>query len=155
MTEIVDRRKNARLAEEVESKIKYGKFDPDPEDTARGNTRVSQVRWPLGEEPYPDVPGTELDDGWVNYQLEVVEGAEHVDQRAILKGGPELRMPCMHCGQKLYAAADRAARDILEEGGFTFPEDFKFPSDVTIVACVCPSGHITQLRSDLVKGLIA
>jgi hypothetical protein len=55
------------------NKLKYGELDPDPDNTARGNTRLSQVRWPLGEEPYPDVEGTDPDDPTVNVKLEVVE----------------------------------------------------------------------------------
>jgi hypothetical protein len=137
------------------NKLKYGELDPDPDNTSRGNTRLSQVRWPLGEEPYPDVEGTDPDDPTVNVKLEVVEHPDTgPNQRDMLGGGPELEMPCFVCHTPLHAAATMGAKEILEKGGYHFPDDFHFPDDANVTACVCANGHIVQLRTDHIIRLI-
>lgn len=129
------------------SKIKYGELDPSPE----GN-RLSNVRWPLGQEP--DAEGNNTEDGYVNVKMEVVEDTNpHIDQSNLLGGGPELPLPCMHCGQKVHVAAVAEVEVVLRAGGFTFPEGYEFPEE-KVVACICPAKHVTQLRESFVKMLL-
>ena len=136
-------------------KLEYGKLQPEPDNTARGNTRLSNVRWPLGQEPYPDVEGTDKDDGWVNVKMEVVEHPDpDPNQLHLLHGGAELKINCFHCGEPLHIAATMDAKELLEEGGYRFPDGYVFPKDRTIVACVCENAHVVQFREPFVRPLI-
>lgn len=126
----------------------------EPVDYEKNPNRLSNVRWPVGEEPYPDVEGTSPDDQWVNVKLEVTEHPDpDPNQRHLLRGGPELRMPCAHCGQPLHIGAERTAKEVLIDGGFKFNEDVK-NQEAPVTACVCINGHITQLRGDFARRLI-
>lgn len=123
--------------------------------------RLSNVRWPLGEEPYNDTPGTdgsigaahkdasEIEDGeWVNVQLDVTEHPDpDPNQKYLLVRGPEIKMKCHLCQTPLYIGATKSAKEVLEEGGYGVREDTKH-QDERVAACVCENGHTTQLRYD-------
>ncbi len=149
MVEIKDKRKNSRLLEDVGTDAELYKKNPN---------RLSNVRWKLGEEPYPDAVATDKDSPWINIQLDVTENPEKIDQRGLLSGGPEIRMNCAACQDKgerepLFAAGDMSARSILEKAGFHFKKGFEFP-EFGVVACVCRHGHVTQMREDFVRRLL-
>lgn len=128
----------------------------EPNDYDQNPNRLSNVRWPLGEEPYPDVEGTHKDSPWVNVKLDVTENPpEDPNQRHLLRGGPELRMPCALCGEPLHIGAERTAREVLIDGGFVFKPGQKVANlDAGVAACVCKNGHVTQLRAAFARRLI-
>lgn len=145
---VVDRRSSSR--------IKYGELDPDSIDTARGSVRLSQVRWPVGEEPYPDVPGTDTREPWVNVKLEVTEHAPPPpNQRDLLHGGAELRMKCVLCNEPYHVASEKTARDALTEAGYVFIDGHEHCGlDEKVVAVVCSNGHVVQFREEFVRRLM-
>ena len=128
------------------------------------------MRWPAGQEPYHNTPGSdghigvhevgslsEVADGeWVNVKLDVTEHLPAApNQRDLLGGGPDLILKCFYCQEPLHIAAEKSAREVLEEGGYVF--DKKTPDgleDAAVVACVCRNGHVTQFRSDFVGSLV-
>ena len=131
----------------------------DVETYRKNRNRLSNIRWPIGQEPYSDVPGTTKDDPWVNVKLEVTEHpAPDPNQRGLLTGGPEIRMPCAHCQEPLHIASTKSALDILHESGYAFNEvDARVlmqASEGKVAACVCRNGHITQLRLEFARRLI-
>lgn len=128
----------------------------EPTDYSKQPNRLSNVRWPLGEEPHHDVEGTDPDDPFVNIKLEVVEGADpDPDQKSLLNlNGPLIRMKCAHCGQQLRIGASKKNKEVLEEGGFSFkPYQIVAHMNDELAACVCPNGHVTQLRMDMAMRL--
>lgn len=132
------------------TKIKYGELEPSTDK--RTQNRLSNTRWPLGEEPGAE--GTHPDDPWVNVKLEVVEHEDTgPNQRHLLHGGVELRMKCSLCHEPLHVAASQSAKEILERGGFKFKEDMSLP-DEQVVACTCLNGHVTQLRESFIRRLV-
>ena len=134
-------------------KTKYGKLDPDR--PRKSQNRLSMVRWPVGEEPYPDVPGTDKADPWVNVKLDVVEHPDlGPNQRGLLRGGPELRMRCERCDFPLHIAAEKDGIALLEEAGFKFRPDADRSKSQKVVAAVCPNGHVVQLWGDIALRLI-
>ena len=128
----------------------------EPTDYSKQPNRLSNVRFPLGEEPWPDIDGTHEDDPYVNIKLDVVEGADpDPDQKALLNlNGPLIRMNCAHCGQQLRIGASKKNKEVLEEGGFVFkPYQIVAHANDELAACVCPSGHVTQLRMEFAMRL--
>ena len=136
-----------------------GKADWSDEKTYRKNqNRLSLIRWPIGEEPY-NVEATHPDDPWVNVKLDVIENPDlDPDQRELLMGGPEIRMPCRHCNEPLHIAATKSALDILTGASFTFNDlderVLALAAEGKVAACVCRNGHITQLRLEFAQRLI-
>ncbi len=126
-----------------------------PTDYSKNPNRLSNVRFPLGEEPWHDVVGTTKDDPYVNVKLEVVEGKDPgPNQRNLLGGGARLLVDCFHCHEPLHIAAAKRVKDALEEGGYRLNDSVK-NQDAMIVAAVCVNGHITQFRGDMLAPLIA
>ena len=125
----------------------------DEETYKKNRNRLSIARFPVGEEPWPDVPGTDKREPWVNVKLDVTEHKLEPDQKHLLGGGPLLKMKCHVCHEPLRAAAEKKPREVLEEGGFDLGVH-EVPEEA-VVACVCPAGHVTQLRSSFVRRLIA
>lgn len=124
----------------------------EPTDYSKQPNRLANVRFPLGEEPWHDVEGTDKDSPYVNYKLEVVEGDDpEPDQKALLNlNGPLLRMKCAHCSKPLRIGASKKNKDVLEEGGFVFkPYQIVAHASDELAACVCENGHVTQLRMEL------
>ena len=125
-----------------------------PTDYSKNANRLSNVRWPLGQEPYHDVEGTGDDDNVVNVKLEVVENPDpDPNQRHLLGGGPELKIPCFTCGAKMHIGAAKTSREVLEEGGYKLKGEVD-NADMRLLACVCTNGHLLQLREDAAQGLI-
>ena len=128
----------------------------EPTDYSVNPNRLANARFPIGEEPWHDVEGTDKDDNWVNIKLEVVEGEdpEPSQKDQLNLNGPLLRMKCAHCGKPLRIAGAKKAREILEEGGFTFrPYQIVKNASEEVAACACENGHVTQLRMDMAMRL--
>lgn len=140
-----------------------------PTDYSKNANRLSNIRWPIGEEPYADTEGTdgsigarhidsakEAEGQWTNVKLDVTEHPDpDPDQRSLLHGGAEVILPCFHCGTTQHVGASKTAQEVLEEGGYKFKED----ADVAhasdrVVALVCLNGHVTQMREDMLAPLI-
>ena len=120
----------------------------------RNRNRLSSVRWPLGHEPYPDVPGTHEDDPWVNIRLEVKEGGEEPRQRHLLRSGQETPFRCHKCGERLRIAAEISVQEQLAPLNYRPPPGTIAPKE-PVVVLACPNEtaeepHPTQqMRSSL------
>lgn len=126
-----------------------------PTDYSKNSNRLSNVRFPIGEEPWNDVVGTHKDDPYVNVKLEVVENPDPgPNQRNLLGGGARLLVDCFHCHAEMHVAAAKPVKEALEEGGYKLNDAVK-NQNAMVVAAVCLNGHITQFRGDLIDGLIA
>ena len=153
---IVDKRRNFRLLEDVDAEAyRPGAVDfADTETYQKNPNRLSTTRFPLGEEPWPDVEGTDKDSPWTNVKLDVTEHPDpDPDEKHLLHGGAELVLNCFHCNQPLHIGAVAKAKDVLEKGGYRLNDAVK-NQDAEVVACVCPNGHVTQFRGDMIHGLI-
>jgi len=77
------------------------------------------------------------------------------DQKGQLNlNGPEIRMNCVHCKQPLRIGGSKRAKEALEEGGFTFdPYKIVMNASDEVAACICPNGHVTQLRMEFAMQL--
>lgn len=134
-----------------------GRTDFTDEATYRKNrNRLANYRWPVGEEADPNMPGTsERDDGWVNLKLDITEHPDpDPNQRDLLHGGPELKLPCGICNAKMHVAASKKVKDVLTEGGFNVSRADIKNLDKEVVAVVCENGHLSQFRSDVIEQLI-
>ena len=138
----------------VDKRSGRGKTDFADENTYKKTpNRLSNVRWPLGQEPYPDVPGTG-DDEWINVKLDVTEHEKRTNQKHLLSGGAELRLNCHVCNQPMHIAGAKKAKEVLEEGGYSFKETRDYNGlDERVVVAACPQGHVTQLREDMARRL--
>lgn len=126
---------------------------PDPLYRRTPN-RLRNTRWPIGEEPYHDAEGTHPDDPTVNIKLEVTEHPDTgPNQRHLLGGGAELRINCFLCKQPMHVAASKKAKEVLEEGGFSFTRDLP-GLEQELVIVVCPQGHTMQFHEEHVKRMI-
>lgn len=108
----------------------------------------------MGAEPYPDMPGTDKEDGWVNVIYEQHEPDPDPNQRKLLKGGPETKLKCFTCGESMHVSAVKLAKEILEDAGFEFKRTDIKNLDAKVFALACINGHIIQMRGDFVKPLI-
>src|SRR5690349_3322622 len=97
----------------VDKRSGRGKTDFADEKTyAKNRNRLSNLRYPLGEEVAPDIPGTdgsigarhvdasEVDENqWINVKYEVVEHPDpDPNQKHLLRRGPEVpKMKCHVC----------------------------------------------------------
>lgn len=130
--------------------------------------RLSNVRFPLGEEPWPDmvatdghigaqhVDGAGPDDQWFNLKVEQHLPKEDPKQKHLLHGGPELRIKCDKCDKVLHIAGEKPVREVLEEANYYLDpkRDWKKINTQTLVVACCESGHVTQLRGDVVARLV-
>lgn len=128
----------------------------EPTDYSKNANRLSNVRWPVGEDP-SDEGTSERDKDWVNVKLEVTENPpDEPHQLELLnRNGPELRMKCAHCDKPLVIGGSRTAKEILEGAGFTFkPYEIVKHAHDEVAACICENGHVTQMRMDFAQRLI-
>jgi hypothetical protein len=139
----------------VDKRSGRGKADFADDATYEKNpNRLSNVRWPTGEEPYPDTPGTEKDDGWVNVKIEHVSLPPEPNQKHLLQLGAQLRMRCHVCAQPMYMAAAMTARKALQDAGYTFKPGKSYSGiEKRIVIAACKAGHTTQLMEDFAERL--
>ena len=102
------------------------------------------------------MPGTDKSDPWVNIKLDVTEHeAAPPNQRVLLKGGARLRLKCARCKEPLHVAAEKNAKETLEEAGYHFREGHEYCGlDEKVIACVCANGHVVQLRQEFVERLV-
>lgn len=155
----------------VDKRSGRGKTDFTDEATyAKNRNRLANVRWPLGEEPYPDVEGTdghigarkvdasEADESkWINVKYEVVEHPDpDPNQKDMLRRGPKVpKLKCHVCTKPMFIAAAATAKKILEAGGYKF-NPFKVYSnlDKKVVIVACEQGHVQQWREDFIERLM-
>lgn len=137
----------------VDKRSGRGKADfADSETYKRNPNRLSNVRWPIGEEPYPDTPGTEKDDGWVNVKIERVNPPLEPNQKHLLSDGAKVKIKCHVCGQQMHVAAARSARKVLQDGGYVFKEGKSYKGlEKRLVIIACPAGHTQQWHEDFIE----
>lgn len=126
------------------------------------------MRWPLGEEPYADTPGTdgsigaqhkdasEVKDGeWVNVQIEYTGLPPEPNQKKLLHLGAMTRLPCHVCKQPTYVAAAKSAREVLETAGYVFRKEKAYDGlEERVVIVACEQGHTAQFNEKMIKRLI-
>lgn len=128
----------------------------EPTDYSRNQNRLSNVRWPLGTEPYADVHGTDEGDGWVNVKVEQHVADNDPNQRNLLGGGAELRFKCDKCNGPMHIAAEKLITEVIEEAGVKIAPGVDKAKLATekLIAAVCPNGHIWQLRGDMIERMV-
>lgn len=136
------------------SKIRYGELEPSTDKAT--TSRLSNVRWPLGEEPYADVQATDKDSPWVNLKIEQHVADNDPNQRHLLHGGAELRFKCHKCNEPLHIAAEKPILEVIEEAGMKIAANVdmdKLKAQKLIAAC-CINGHVTQFRGDMIERMV-
>jgi hypothetical protein len=117
-------------------------------------------RWKPGHDPQdPDaVPGSP----WTYLKLSGDYPADTRDKRNALKlgGGPESGIPCMYDGEMTHIVDEISALDVLEQAvvlngeeariEFTPEQKERFRS-ARLSILMCPHGHVTQFRADIIK----
>lgn len=139
----------------VDKRSGRGKADFTDDKTYDKNpNRLANVRWPLGEEPYPDTPGTDKDDGWVNVKIEHVNLPPEPNQKHLLTLGAEVRMKCHICSGPMYVAAAQTARKTLQDAGYTFKPNKSYKGiEKRVVIIACKAGHTQQYMEDFIERL--
>ena len=140
----------------VDKRSGRGKADfADAETYKKNPNRLSNVRWPLGQEPNGE-EGSVEGDGWINVKLDVTENPDPgPNQKKDLRRTTELTLPCEKCGENYWIAGEKKAKEILEAGGYNFdPTKHIDGLNDKVFVGMCKNGHTVQLAGWFIKNLI-